>query len=132
MKKIYPLLMALLLLVAFIPGCNKGYQAQKFAGDVEITLKADRYPLVKGKNTLSVQIADKAGKPVTNAMVIAKYHMQAMPGMVPMEFNVNPELRGKSYQFQADIPMQGSWKVDVVVTQPGKPPLTAAYTVDVR
>ncbi len=132
MRKIYPVVMVLLSFSLLWTACSKGYQAQKFAGDIEITLKADRYPLVKGKNALTVQVADKAGKPVTDATVMAKYYMPAMPGMAPMEFNVNPELRGKAYQFQADIPTEGSWKVDVTVTQPGKPPLSATYTMDAR
>jgi hypothetical protein len=131
MHKIVPLI-AVLLAVMFPTSCSKGYQAQKYAGDLEITLRADRYPLVKGKNAMTVQVADKAGRLVTDTAVTVKYSMQAMPGMAPMEFNVVPEVRGKSYAFEADIPMEGGWKIDVTVVQPGKPPLSTSYTLDAR
>lgn len=118
--------------VLITAGCSKGYESQKNAADLEITLKADHYPLVKGKNTLTIDVIDSAKKPVTKAAVQVRYYMPPMPGMAPMEFNAAAAPKGKGYQFTADIPAEGPWKIDVMVTQPGKPVLTAAFNIDAR
>ena len=88
---------------------------------MNITLKAERYPLIKGDNHLSVNVADSSGKPVGDAMVMARYYMPAMPGMAPMEYNTMAQAKGKEYTLTANVPMEGGWKVDVRATQPGKP-----------
>lgn len=132
MKKAYLVIIAVVLATSVLFGCSKGYESQKTVGDTGITLKVDRYPLVKGDNTLSVQVAGQGGKAVTDATVDVRYYMPPMPGMAPMEFNTQAAQRGSGYSFAANIPMEGGWKVDVTVTQPGKTPVNATFNVDAR
>jgi hypothetical protein len=125
-----------LFLIVIIPfavsGCARGYESIKNAGDLDVMLRSSRYPLQKGENKLSIFITDNAKKPVTDATVQIRYYLQSMPGMVPREFNSAAELKGRKYQFAATIPEEGGWKMDVMVSQPGKPVLTATFNIDAR
>jgi hypothetical protein len=132
MKKACLVGLVVVLSMSVLAGCSKGYESQKTVGDLAMTLKVDRYPLVKGDNTLSVQIAEKSGKAVTDAAVAARYYMPSMPGMAPMEFNTQAAVKGSGYSFAANIPMEGGWKIDVTVTQPGKTPVNVTFNVDAR
>jgi outer membrane murein-binding lipoprotein Lpp len=51
MRKTYLVIIAVVLATSVLFGCSKGYESQKNVGDTGITLKVDRYPLVKGDNT---------------------------------------------------------------------------------
>ena len=124
--------MAVVFIASALTGCSKGYESQKSVGDMVMTLKVDRYPLVKGDNTLSVQIAEKNGKSVADATVAVRYYMPPMSGMAPMEFNTQATAKGSGYSFAANIPMEGGWKIDVTATQPGKTPVNATFNVDAR
>jgi hypothetical protein len=79
-----------------------------------------------------VQVAGQGGSAVTDATVNVRYYMPPMPGMAPMEFNTQAAPRGNSYAFAANIPMEGGWKVEVTVAQPGKTPVNATFNVDAR
>jgi len=131
-KKAYLIIMVVVLTASVLAGCSKGYESQKKVGDLGITLKVDRYPLVKGDNTLSVQVAEQSGKAVTDATINVRYYMPPMSGMAPMEFNTQAAPKGDSYSFAANIPMEGGWKVDVTVTQSGKTPVNTTFNVDAR
>lgn len=122
----------LLVAIVVVLGCSKGYETKKAVDDLSVTLKADRYPLSKADNALSVSVADATGKTVTDAMVQVRYYMPVMPGMAPMEFTAQAVPKGNGYSFTANIPMEGGWKVDVTVTRPGKPAVTATFNVDAR
>ena len=122
----------LLVTIAVVGGCSKGYETKKAADDLSITLKADRYPLVKGDNDLSVRVADAAGKTVTDVTVPVRYYMPVMPGMAPMEFTAPLVPKGDRLSFTANIPMEGGWKVDVTATRPGNPAVTATFNIDAR
>lgn len=132
MKKAYLVIVALVIAMAVVAGCSKGYESAKTVGDVGIMLKAERYPLVKGDNALSAKVVDKAGNAVTDATVQVRYYMPAMPGMAPMEYTTLASLKGGAYAFGANIPMEGGWKMDISVTQPGKPAVNATFNVDAR
>ncbi len=132
MRKIYLTIMVAVFTVALALGCSKGYESQKSVDDLTVTLSAARYPLVKGDNALSVRVTDAAGKAVTDAKVDVRYYMPPMPGMAPMEFNSQTALKGSAYTCAANTPMEGGWKVEVSVTRPGKPAVTATFNVDVR
>ncbi|MDA8099841.1 MAG: FixH family protein [Nitrospiraceae bacterium] len=105
----------------------KGYEAKKAAGKYEVTLKVGSYPLVKGNNSVTVIVTDKAGKAVTNAAVSVRYFMPPMPGMAPMEYTAKPVLKGSEYNMSADIPMEGGWKIEVTVGDS-----SATFNVDAR
>ncbi len=132
MKKILFVMAVGLVSVGMFFGCSKGYESQKTADDLKITLSVDRYPLVKGDNALSLRVADTAGKAVTDAAVNVHYFMPAMPGMAPMDFNAQAVLKGDRYSFSANVPMEGGWKAEVSVARPGKPAATATFNIDAR
>jgi len=113
-------------------GWSKGYETQKKAGSYQITLKAEKYPLIKGDNTITVEIADASKKPVTNANVRIHYFMPAMPGMAPMDYAVTPVRKGDAYPFTANIPMEGGWKVEVTVTSESGAEASATFNLDAR
>jgi hypothetical protein len=134
MRKSATVVLAGVLLVAIVvvSGCSKGYETKKVADDLSVTLKADRYPLIKGDNDLSVSVADASGKAVTDAAIQVRYYMPAMPGMAPMEFTPQISQKGDKYAFTSNIPMEGGWKVDVTATRPGRTAVTATFNVDAR
>ncbi len=88
--------------------------------------------MIKGKNTLSAHVVDSEKKTVTNAAVEAKYYMPPMSGMAPMEFNAAAVQKGRGYTFTADIPMEGAWKIDIMVLQPDNAMFTATFNIDAR
>ena len=132
MKKRLGAAAAIVLSLAVIAGCSKGYESRKSAGDVNITLKAGQYPLIKGDNSLSVDVTDQAGKAVTDAKVDVRFYMPPMPGMAPMDSTMQAMLKGSTYSLTVNPAMEGGWKLDVTVTQPGKPAVTTTYNVDAR
>lgn len=132
MKRVSSLIVIAVALTVVFLGCSKGFESTKSAGDLTITLSVARYPLVKSDNTLTVKVTDAGGAAVTDGAVNVRYYMPPMPGMAPMEYSVNPTLKGSAYTFTANIPMEGGWKVEVMATRPGKPAVTATFNVDAR
>ncbi len=123
---------AAILVLPLVSGCTKGYESQKSADNLKITLSVGRYPLVKGDNALIVKVNDAAGKPVTDATVNVHYFMPAMPGMAPMDFNTQAVPKGDAYSFSANIPMEGGWKAEVSVSRAGNPASSATFNIDAR
>jgi uncharacterized GH25 family protein len=113
-------------------GLSKGYETQKKAGNFEVILKAEKYPLIKGDNALSVAVLDASKKPVANAKVSIRYFMPPMPGMAPMEYPVTPAKKGDAYTFTANIPMEGGWKVEVSITSETGAEASATFNLDAR
>ncbi len=99
---------------------------------MKVTLSVERYPLIKGDNSLTVKIADATGKALTDAAVSVRYFMPPMAGMAPMEYATQAVLKGDSYSFSANIPMEGGWKAEVSVVRGDKPAATAIFNVDAR
>ena len=101
MKKQLSVLLVFVLFAAALSGFSfsKGYESQKKAGGLGITLKADRYPLVKGDNNLTLIVTDGAGKAVTDARVDIRFFMPPMPGMAPMEDRMQPKQQRKRVFF---------------------------------
>ncbi len=124
-------LLAGIAVVVLGAGCTKGYEAQRTAGDLTITLYAASYPLVKGDNHLTVKIADKTGKSLQGAAVGVRYYMPPMPGMAPMGYNAQVTGSKGSYAFTANIPMEGGWRMEVAVTPKDGGTQTATFNVDV-
>ncbi len=69
---------------------------------------------------------------MTDAKVEARYYMPAMPGMTPMEFTTQAALKRSTYSCGANIPMEGGWKIDVSITQPGREPQIVRFNADAR
>jgi hypothetical protein len=132
MKRSFSILTLVLAALVTLFACSKGYESQKTAGDIKITLSVDRYPLVKGDNDIKVRIADPAGKSIANAVVSVRYYMPPMPGMAPMDFTTQAFYQGDRYGFVANIPMEGGWKAEVTVTPPGQQAVSTTYNLDAR
>jgi YtkA-like protein len=132
MKKIMMLFFIAVLAIFTAAGCTKGYQTQKAAGDLTVTLSAGSYPLIIGDNAMTIKITDSSGKAVTDAKVGARYYMPHMPGMAPMEYTVEGTPKGGGYGFNANIAMEGGWRVDVNVVRGDKPSPTVTFNVDAR
>jgi len=130
-KKLFAIAVAAVAAVMIL-GCSKGYESQKTADDLKITLSVDRYPLVKGDNALNLKMEESAGKAVTDAAVNVRYYMPPMPGMAPMDFNTQAVPKGGGFFFSANVPMEGGWKAEVSVVRPGKPAVTATFNLDAR
>ena len=132
MRRVSILLVSAVLAVASVFGCTKGYEMRKTAGNMTVTLTASSYPLVKGDNSLAVKLTDGSGKSVNDAKVDVRYYMPAMPGMAPMEYTTQAAPESGVYQFKANIPMEGGWKVDVTATQGGTALPVVTFNVDAR
>jgi type 1 fimbria pilin len=132
MKNIYSATALAIAVFVVLTGCSKGYEARKVSGEVTITLAASSYPLVKGDNTLTLKVADAAGKALTDGQVGVRFYMPPMPGMAPMESTAQATAKGSDYAVSVNAPMEGGWKADVTVARPGKPAATATFNVDAR
>lgn len=131
MKKAFVSMVAALAVVTLF-GCTKGYETKKTVGDLTIALNAPAYPLVKGDNSMAVKVTDALGKVIADAKVDVRYYMPPMPGMAPMEYTTQATPKGDAYSFNANIPMEGGWKVDVSVARADKTPDTVVFNVDAR
>jgi hypothetical protein len=83
--------------IAGLAGCSKGYVSEKISGGLSITLKAERYPLVRGDNKVTVTIVDSEKRTVTDAKVDMRFSMPPMPGMAPMDSKIQAGLNGDRY-----------------------------------
>jgi len=134
MKKHVPVVL-MLVLFAFVLGgwsLSRGYESQKKVSGLNITLTADRYPLVKGDNNLSLEVAEASGKALSDAKVEVRFFMPPMPGMASMEELIQPRQKGKEYSFTVNVAMEGGWKIEAMITQPGKAPATVIFNLDAR
>jgi hypothetical protein len=127
MKKIFFLLAVLGLLVG--PVYGKDYEVSKKAEDYSVLIKIDKNPPVVGDNLMSLEIKDGSGKIVTEAKVKVDYAMPAMPGMPPMAYKAEAELKGKEYKARMNLSMAGPWNITVQITQGDKVRRTK-FTVD--
>ncbi len=130
-RQVLTVLVAALSLAA-VGACSKGYESLKSRGNMNITLKADSYPLVKGDNTLTVKATDAAGKAVTGATVNVRFYMPPMPGMAPMDSTTLAMADADRYKATVNASMEGGWKAEVTVQQPGKDATTATFNLDAR
>ena len=126
MKKLIVVVMMLLVMtgVAFA----KNYEANKKAGDYDVTMVIDKNPPVVGDNVVAVTVKDKAGSVVTDAKVVIDYSMPAMPGMPAMNYKTDALLKGNDYKATMNLSMAGAWNVAVKITRGGQT-TTAKFNV---
>jgi hypothetical protein len=124
--------MLALISIALIAGCSKGYKSQVNAGGLNIMIKADRYPLVKGHNQLAVIIIGSGQRTITDAKIEARFYMTHVPETEPIGSKTEAVLNGDKYFFTLNPPVEGVWKLDLTVTQPEKQAVTATFNIDVR
>jgi hypothetical protein len=127
MKKIVYLLITLLLTTGL--AFAKDFEVTKKADDYTILIKVDKNPPVVGENNVTIEIKDTAGKNVTEAKVKLDYSMPAMPGMPPMAYKADAELKGVLYKAKMNLSMAGSWNIAIQITQ-GDRVRRAKFNVD--
>ena len=127
MKKIVYLLITLFLTTGL--AFAKDYEVTKKADDYTVLVKIDKNPPVVGENNVTIEIKDAAGKNVTEAKVKLDYSMPAMPGMPPMAYKADAELKGALYKAMMNLSMAGSWNIAIQITQ-GDKVRRAKFNVD--
>lgn len=113
------LLICVLFLVAGLAYASD-YEMTKKSGDYTVRVTIDKNPPVTGKNNMTVEIKDGAGRDITDAMVAIDYGMPAMPGMPAMNYKTGASLKDKRYVATVDFSMSGAWSVIVRITRGGK------------
>jgi hypothetical protein len=115
MKKliVFMLMLSVMTGVAFA----KNYEANKKAGDYDVTMIIDKNPPVVGDNIVAVTVKDKAGNAVTDARVVIDYSMPAMPGMPAMNYKADAKLTGNDYKATMNLSMAGAWNIAVKITR---------------
>jgi hypothetical protein len=123
------LFILLMLVLAAGPSYAKDYEVTKKADDYTVVVRIDKNPPVVGENNVTIEIKDAAGKNVTEAKVKLDYGMPAMPGMPPMSYKADAELKGTAYKVKMNPSMAGSWNVTIQITQ-GDKVRKAKFNVD--
>jgi hypothetical protein len=125
------LVFMLSLFCSFDTVAAKDYEVDKKAGDLTVVIKIDKNPPVAGKNNIEIAITDTSGKVVTDAKIVVAYSMPPMPGMAPMNYKTDTELKGNVYKAQVNYSMAGSWNNEVRITRSGKT-VSTRFTVDAK
>jgi YtkA-like len=113
-------------------GFAKDYEVTKKVDDLMVIIKIDKNPPVAGENNLTVQIKDGTGKPVADAKVKVDYSMPPMPGMAPMDYKTDAELKGQEYKAKLNFSMGGAWNVVVTITPPSGKAKKVRFNVDAK
>ncbi len=129
MKKLILLMMIMLLMTGV--AYAKNYEINKKAGEYDVEIAIDKNPPVVGDNNISIEIKDASGKYVTDAKVNVAYSMPPMPGMPPMNYKTNAELKGNEYRAKMNLSMSGPWNIAVKIVRDGKT-TTAKFNIDAR
>jgi Cu(I)/Ag(I) efflux system membrane fusion protein len=110
-----------LLAAIVLAGCaRKPVGEALHAGDFEVRLALEPDPPVAGDNTLHVELADAAGKPVDGARLSLVYDMPAMGAMPEMKGEGETKAsNGGRYEVKYPLPMMGDWSVSVTIEAPG-------------
>lgn len=119
MKKLIVTIVSLMFVITGI-AFAKDYEVNKKAGDFDVLVAIDKNPPAMGKNHVTIDIKDPAGKSVTDATVRVEYSMPPMPGMPPMNYKADAALKDGKYTAVMDISMAGSWNITVKITRDGK------------
>ena len=129
MKKLVVIMVVLLLGagVAFA----KDYEVKKKAGEYDVMVKIDKNPPVTGDNNVKIELKDPSGKYVTDAKVVVDYSMAAMPGMPPMNYKTDAEVKGNEYKAKMNLSMAGPWNIAIKITKAGKTS-SMKFTVDAK
>lgn len=109
--------------IAATAACRRGAEAEKVvtrAGGVMLEASLDPDPPRQKGNALRLTVKDAQGAPREGAQVSLRYFMPAMGAMQEMrgEAEVEPLGRGR-YRARFDLPMDGTWTLDLAVRSEG-------------
>jgi hypothetical protein len=121
-RNILKRLVLVILFICLTAGLSyaKDFELKKKVDDVSVGIRMDKNPPIVGANRVSVAVQDAAGKPVTDAKVSINYSMPAMPGMPPMSYKTEAQLKGEAYNATLEFSMSGSWNIDVKIVRGGR------------
>ncbi len=124
-------IMPAVVIIVLFTACSRGYVNQINAGELNIMIKTDRYPLVKGDNQLAVIIVGPTQRTISDAKVEARFYMPA-PGVASTAIKTQGVLKGDKYFFTITPTTEGVWKMDLTVSQPHRVAVTTAFGLDVH
>jgi hypothetical protein len=107
------------------------YKVRRKTADYTVDATINRNPPVLGHNALRVEITDRQGSYVTDAVVRVNYYMPPMPGMAPMNYTVVAAGRGRGYETVMDLIMTGPWIIVIRVEARGNV-WRVTFPIDVR
>lgn len=99
-------------------------------GDYQLTLVTTPNPPTGGKDLLTVNIVDSAGKAVDGATVVMDINMATM-NMGAQSGTATPQGNG-AYALNASFSMLGPWKIATSVTLPNGQTLNKDFMVNVQ
>jgi Cu(I)/Ag(I) efflux system membrane fusion protein len=125
--------LALLLLAALVPACQRGAEPTVVrANGLEIRAAVDPATARVGDNRLEIELRDAEGRPVENAALDVKVHMHAMGAMAAMGGHAHvAELGEGRYQAHFELGMGGSWQLELAATPPSGPTARAEGSLTV-
>ena len=100
---------------------------EKKVQDLTLTLSTQPEKTKAGENTLRLKIADKNGKPVTDAQVSFQYTMN-MQGMVASKADAKLSKDG-FYEAKANLGMKGEWEIIVNLRRAGQKEIQEKFKV---
>lgn len=113
MKHLGKIFLALLLGATLIHAAAYSKDAKFRTTKVHIT---SQKPLTTGSNVLQFTIK-KSGKAITDAKVVVRAFMPAMPGMPAMESKVTATNLGNGvYEVKLNLAMSGTWQIHIFIT----------------
>jgi membrane fusion protein, copper/silver efflux system len=112
----------LVVALAVASACSRSREAGEVAsfeaGGLRVEVSTSSGALREGANELRVRVQDAKGAPVDDAVVSLHYGM-SMTGSPPMEGRAGVEPKGHGeYEARADLPMAGTWQLEVSVERP--------------
>ena len=121
------------LLALVVSGCTRDVWTQEVEGLI-VSLSTEPNPPRAGETVFKARLADKQGRPVTDAKVQFSSFMPYEK--VPTEPEqyvkaVEGELRGEAYQATIHFTKPGRWKVSLKISRPKIPFILATFTLDV-
>jgi YtkA-like len=120
------LCLGLIVALSLFPGCSKPHVDETTPG-LAIKHQISPYPPRVGTDTLTLNLANATGTPITKARIALEADM-LHPGMAPRSFDVK-EVGGGQYQAQMQFEMAGDWVVLLHVTLPDGNTLNRQFDV---
>lgn len=99
------------------------------AGGIVIRLLAADY--VPGTNSLTAEVKDREGEPVSDAMVFVTIRMPAMDHGVSA-YPSQETSRGRYQSHDVSLGMEGAWIVTVEVIRQARSPAVATFGIEVQ
>ena len=102
------LLLLMLGLVFATASLATPFRHTETSNTMSVTLTMQHDPPTVGKNTMTINILDDQGKPITDVKVKVNYRMSPMAGMMPMRYKTTAKWSGDKYIAQLDMAMAGA------------------------